>query len=138
MPINYIILIGTDIRQCVRHRQSTKPTRALVRVCLWIITNFLFRTLLSASLKLNTEGSLVSLGTSIPAIQFYAANRFASRLVAGTKLYQVLPTILRKGCSQHRKHSLSWRFLGLSLDKRRRNTATSFSVPRGCQSSTVS
>lgn len=97
----------------------------------WIITNFsnpfflknnfLFRTLLSASPKLNAEGSLVSLGTSIPATQFYAANRFASRLVAGTKLFQILPIILRKGCSQHRKHTLSWRFLGLSLDKQRSN-----------------
>ena len=91
----------------------------------WIITNFsnpffsknnfLFWTLLSASLKLNTEGSLVSLGTSIPAIQFYAANRFASRLVAGTKLYQILSTILRKGCSQHQHNTGNIHCLGGSL-----------------------
>ena len=66
---------------------------------------FFFQAPFGAPLILNTEGALASLGTSIPAIKFYAANWFLFRLVAGMKLLQIsLQTLLTSQSNYFRPH----------------------------------
>ena len=78
--------------------------------------NLFFRALLSAPLKLNAEGALASQGTSIPAIQFYAANRLAFRLVAGMKSFQI-------SCKYGKLTTLAYRNMyTLSAQRPRANT----------------